>query len=296
MSTIAIKIYDWEASLAPGLGGNLFRLAWRGRELLRTPPSLAELAKKPIVYGIPVLFPPGRIDGGKFTFDGRDYYLPINEPERNTHLHGLVFSRPWEVTTYAADRVTLQVTYGETDPEFAGFPFAFVLQLEYGFAADRVIQTLTVQNCGLRPMPCGVGFHTVFAAPEKLRVWALDYRWEIPWPRCLATGKKLPWDTFDPRDWFSPGALDFSRQFPALPGVHSALLDYGGFTLCYQVDPLFRQWYLWNDHPQSGFIAVEPNSNVSGGFNLPLPSHETGIFAVEPGATVRLQSQFILRH
>ena len=294
MSIINIKAFDWEASLAPEYGGNLFRLAWRGRELLRTPPSSAALRETPSVYGIPIQFPPGRIDGGKFDFEGNHYQLPINEPERGNHLHGLVLSAQWSLLAQSASRVRIGIRYGKESPEFSGFPFDFELILEYRFTPNEVIQTLEVRNCGKLPMPCGIGFHPIFIAPQRLRVDALNWRWEILQPRLLATGKKLPWDSFDPRNWFHYSELNFSRQFPATPGIHAAQLDYGDFELRYEVDPRFHNWYLWNDHPQSGFIAIEPNSNVSGGFNLPLPHCETGVFSINPGENIVLKSQLVI--
>ena len=36
---IAYSVFDWKAELAPEFGGNLYRLAWRNHEMLRTPPE-----------------------------------------------------------------------------------------------------------------------------------------------------------------------------------------------------------------------------------------------------------------
>ncbi len=289
---LEFAVYDWTASAAPEYGGNLFRLAWRGNELLRTPERPEILAENPEVYGIPVLFPPGRIDGGRFLFDGRECRLPVNEPERGNHLHGLALRRAWRVAAAGPDRLRMELEFGPGDPEYAGFPFAFTLALEYRFRPDRLEQRLTVRNRGERRMPCAAGFHTVFRAPRRLRVEAGPERWEIPWPRCLATGRKLAWDSFDPRGWFGPDALLKSCQFPAPPGPHRAELDYGDFRLRYRVDGRFRQWYLWSREPGSGFIAVEPMCCVSGGFQLPeLPPEESGIFALAPGAECVFDSE-----
>ena len=60
----------FQAKNGPGIGGNVISLRHLagGRKLLREPAKLQELAKIPEQFGLSVLFPPNRIDGGKFTF------------------------------------------------------------------------------------------------------------------------------------------------------------------------------------------------------------------------------------
>lgn len=49
------------------------------------------------LYGIPLLFPGNRTKMGEFQFDGKMYRLPLNEPERGNHIHGLMFDAPFTV-------------------------------------------------------------------------------------------------------------------------------------------------------------------------------------------------------
>ena len=291
---IGYSVFDWEAELAPEFGGNLYRLAWRGNELLRTPPEPGVLRTEPELYGIPVLFPPGRIDGGEFTFNGGRYRLPLNEPARNNHLHGLALRAAWKVTVQEAERICLDWSFGPEQPEYAGFPFAFELALEYRFRPECVEQEFTIRNRGTIPMPCAAGFHTVFRAPRRACIDGTDCCWEIPPPRFLPNGRTLPWDGFDPRNWFEPQELPRGRQFPATPGVHSARLAYGDFELCYEVDARYRQWCIWNRDPESGFLAVEPMTCVGDALSMPNPWEETGLFALAPGEECRLRSRLIL--
>ncbi|WP_062234504.1 aldose 1-epimerase [Fictibacillus sp. FJAT-27399] len=64
-----------EVVLVPKWGSNLISLKWKkgNLELLRTPSTKEEYISKPYLYGIPILFPPNRIDRGEFTYNQKTY-------------------------------------------------------------------------------------------------------------------------------------------------------------------------------------------------------------------------------
>lgn len=76
---LSFGICGYEALIIPGLGANIIRLRNNvmGVDLLRTPYSYDTLTKSPLVYGMPVLFPPNRIKGGVFAACNNTYELPI---------------------------------------------------------------------------------------------------------------------------------------------------------------------------------------------------------------------------
>ena len=50
---------------------------------------------------------PNRLGGGAYVFGGTSATVPLNEPERNNAIHGLVRWREWRPTAVAPDSVTL---------------------------------------------------------------------------------------------------------------------------------------------------------------------------------------------
>src|SRR5262245_30565633 len=66
---------------------------------------------RPTRSGIPILFPfPNRIRAGRFSWKGRDYQLPLNDPTARNAIHGFVCQRPWRVVARGADEREAWVT------------------------------------------------------------------------------------------------------------------------------------------------------------------------------------------
>lgn len=94
-----------EAILVPSWGSNLISLKWKpaGMHLLKTPETKEEYHANPCLFGIPVLFPPNRIDHGTFTYEGKTYSLPINEKPLQNHLHGFLYDKAWTLAKAEAE-------------------------------------------------------------------------------------------------------------------------------------------------------------------------------------------------
>ena len=127
-------------------------------------------------------------------------------------------------------------------------------------------QSLTAINAGTAALPCGAGFHSVFNTPERARITASPWYWEILRPRYLVSGRQLLWDRFNPSEWFDPArhVISFHTRLEtgSLDGkpFRGAILDYGVKTVLYEVDQSYRYWYLWNQDPRYGFFCPEPMS------------------------------------
>ncbi|OZM73956.1 aldose epimerase [Amycolatopsis antarctica] len=103
---------------------------------------------------------PNRIEGGKYTFEGEEYQVPINEPDRGTALHGLLSFVEWQPVRHRKDSVVLEA---QQHPNY-GYPFHLVFRIEFSLDRNGVRSTLTARNVGSGPAPFGTANHTYIAA------------------------------------------------------------------------------------------------------------------------------------
>jgi aldose 1-epimerase len=102
---------------------------------------------------------PNRITDGRYTFDGVEYELPINERGRSTAIHGLVRWASWTPTARSDSSVTLTHTL---HPQ-PGYPFALAFEVTYELDDDGLRVTTRAENVGDRPCPFGLGHHPYIA-------------------------------------------------------------------------------------------------------------------------------------
>jgi len=293
----------WEAEIVVSNNSNLIRLRHvpTGTEVFRTPETLADLRRTPECYGIPLLAPPGRIDGGRFRWNGRDYTLPLNEPGRNCHLHGLLRGKPWTLVRTAEQRDTAEVTtaieFGPSNPDFAGFPFQFWIEQTYEFGPGGVRQETRLKNTGIDPFPFGIGYHTTFRFPaesaDRYRVMATtgEFRWELSDQRKLPTGKRL---RLTPEEQLNvPGGLKIGNR--AIGGMLCELTTRDGFRgvilespesrITYEIGEGYHLMSQWNDGGGKGFLCLEPQNWMPNAPNLDLPPEVTGFRILAPNET-----------
>jgi aldose 1-epimerase len=134
------------------VGGGLRSYVAAGRELLDGY-GAGELCTS--AHG-QVLIPwPNRIDGGCYEFDGRSHQLPIDKPDEQTAVHGLVRWAAWEVGERRANSVVMQRLLHPRP----GYPFALALSIEYVLAGSGLTVTTTATNVGDEACPYACGVH-----------------------------------------------------------------------------------------------------------------------------------------
>lgn len=101
-----------------------------------------------------------RIDQGRYTFGGEELQVPINEPERQAALHGLLGFTEWTPVEHRSDRVVLEHLL---HPHY-GYPFMLALRIEFSLEGGGFRSTLTARNVGDRDAPFGTANHTYLAA------------------------------------------------------------------------------------------------------------------------------------
>jgi aldose 1-epimerase len=288
------------ATVVPAWGGRVVSLYSKraGLELLREPASAAAYHEAPLVYGVPVLFPPNRIEGGTFTFEGRTYEFERNEAGGLNHIHGLVQSRAWDVAR-AAEAEAVLVFDGRAHPDvMAQFPHPFRLEMTLRLRGATLDQTVKVSNESDASFPWGLGYHTTFrfpfgpaSSPSGCTVTApLKRRWELNGSlptgrlvedeRCEALRRSMP---------FAGVAIDdlFIRD-ETLPNAVTLADRDAGVEVEYRADPEFLQWILHNGDGTGGYLCPEPYTCVTNAFNLDLPADVTGLLVLAPGESREL--------
>ena len=149
--------------------------------------------------GIPILFPwPGRIAGARFTFKGREYRLPVNEPARGHSIHGFACERAFRVTRRGPYFVTAILDSSDYSDLSSIWPWPFVLEIDYEVGNGLRLKA-RITNTGDSVMPFGFGAHPYFHAPlnpkgtrdAMLIQLDADARWPLD-ARLIPTGATEP--------------------------------------------------------------------------------------------------------
>lgn len=173
-------------SIIPEFGALLRRLVLRrGRDLLAliNAPESPQALLADESYASALLYPfPSRIRHGIYHFDGEDYALPMNEPNRDNALHGLVHGKPFSVISQeTTDTYARLVVRHDYEGEITGYPFPFALTITYELiqanqlpfgntTTDRMCAlrvSYSALNTGTRSCPAAFGWHPYFTFSDE---------------------------------------------------------------------------------------------------------------------------------
>jgi aldose 1-epimerase len=307
----------YEAAALPNVGANLiaFRDTVQGYSILREP-TLDEMGgfrERPIVHGIPLLFPPNRYEDGTFIWNGRTYTFPVNEESTGNHLHGFLHDAAWSIDDYGVaateSYAQFSITIDESHSIFEYLPHRFTLRLRYSLSDNGLLQHVMVTNDGEEAMPCMIAFHTTINAPFVPGSTADDYtftmttgkRWELS-SRMLPTGSHQPlleeevaMQTTGVSPFWQP--MDNHYTSATRDGRNKMELtdNRAGVTLVYDVGTAYKQWMIWNNKATPGFFCPEPQLNLVNAPNVDLPAEDIGLVTLEPGGIWESTSRLYLR-
>lgn len=301
---------ELEMILVPGWGSNVVSLKSRVKnvELLRVPRSAEQYEEIPVLYGIPILFPPNRIEDGTFTFEGTTYHFNLNEPETNNHSHGLLFEEEWELIAVKQEggRLILITEFDSVNYPQAmeQFPHHFVVRMTYQLEESTLRKTAAVFNKGNSPFPWGLGYHTTFNFPFRngdslsncTFSLTADKRWELN-SRFLPTGtlQEIEYGRQLNEGMSLEGcSLDDAFLSSVVHGGDSnqvVLVDRNvGIKLVYACDDHFKHWVIYNDDGKQGYVCPEPYTWVTNAPNLSMDRQITGVQVLQPGEETTVSS------
>ena len=98
---------------------------------------------------------PNRLHDGRYTWDGEAHRVPINEPDQQNAVHGLVRWAAWAAEQTSASAATMSFVLW---PQPA-YPFTLGLEVDYALGEDGLSVTTRATNLGDTDAPYGCGAH-----------------------------------------------------------------------------------------------------------------------------------------
>lgn len=273
---ITLSAGNWFMEIAPHLGGNITVLRYNGRDVLRPLKDESEIEINPYLQGAPILLPANRTYLGKFSFEGRDYTLPITEPRTNSHLHGTVHRRRFELVSASDSRVILKyVNRGEC------YPFDFEMLVTYSIDENGCYQEYKITNVDTKNMPYTFCLHTTFVEPENF-TFPIKSRQEHD-SIDIPTGRYVPLTEQELR--YVSGSP--SRDVNVCGYYEACGKRVTADDIAYTVSDNFDHWITYNARGKGGFLCLEPQAGKVNGLNI-----DDGHKILVPGEDVVYKTAF----
>ncbi len=238
-------------------GAHILSLTYDGRPVYVPLESEEQLLANRFLHGSPLLLPANRTVDGKFSFEGKDYMLPINERFNNCHLHGELYLHRFRLLRHEADCVEFAYeNIGES------YPFPFRLRVQYAVSETACTQRYYLENSGETAMPYTFALHTTFARPARFSV-PLGLATPRNEQTYLPIGEDVPLNAKQCE--YKNG---YTLKGEKITGYYTACghtVTVGDFV--YTVSDNFDHWVLYGD--ESGeFVCIEPQRGAVNGLNL----------------------------
>ncbi|MBQ8416775.1 MAG: aldose 1-epimerase [Clostridia bacterium] len=280
------------ADISSRLGGICYRLVHSvtGADLLRTPKDEAHLLENVYLFGNPPLFPPNRILGGRFVFEGKEYLLPLNEPSTGCHIHGALYKMPFVIEKLEESRVRL--VFEEKAGEYICFPHAFLFVREYLLDENGLLERDTVTNLSPSVMPFMLAYHTTFnipfingSAPWEHRIRLDTGREELRTEKFIPTGEFR--DVGEREEKFRCGEyVPFGEHLSAFYEASGEMVMRdvnSGVELFYDADREAFPYRMLFQTVEGSFFVCEPQTTAIDCFHLPPAKGDYGLVRISPG-------------
>jgi aldose 1-epimerase len=251
------------AVVIPAAGGRLHQLSIRDGDgwlsLLHAPADPRRALADPTGWSSYVMAPwPNRIDGGRFTFEGRLYEVPVNNGGHA--LHGRTLFQRWAVESRSSAACRLSVDID------AGWPFRARAVQEITLRDDGIDQRVEIRAERDR-FPAGVGWHPWFRRDVRPGV---EPRAFVDADRVYETHEMIP------TGWLKPATGDLDLR--GNPPLGSRRLDacyrhprgdlrirWGDIELAMRSSPNVTHAVVYTP-PHA--VCVEPQTAAIDAFNL----------------------------
>lgn len=316
---IELKAGGYLAWIAPGIGSNVIRLRDETNDIeifrFHKETSIEEIKQSPEVYGLPSLYLPNRLNGGRLKTTDALYSLPVNEKDLGNFIHGFLHKRPYAVIEVTATEhraiARTEYLYDENDDYYQYLPIKFKAEFTFTLSEKGLEYAFTMTNLSSVQMPYGVCTHTTMMGPftsdgrgEDMRLYVpIGEKWQLN-DRCLPTGVFMPLDNHDRQ--YLTGSMVPVKQIINNDVYYAEMGDiddkpfYGivatdlasGKEIRYEVSQDYKFWVIWNDWGEKGYFCPEPMTWIIDAPNLPLAPEDTGYTELAPGESKTVTQHF----
>lgn len=299
MSVITIRDGRSQAEIAVHRGFNCFRfqtsVGERTVDVLAAQDGFENGEGQPSHSGIPILFPfPNRIREGKYTWEGREYQMPLSPGHPNT-IHGFCYNRPWRVVEQGDDFVVGRFQLSVDGLSLLEYwPSDFIIDVRYAVAGAKLLMGVKVKNPGDQPLPWGFGTHAYFRLPlgtesssEQCTIQApASEEWVLE--DCLPTGERRP--VGNSNDLRQGVRLDGRKLDDVMTGLSSThgqietvITDAdAGLRVRQRFPDDFRELVVFTP-PWMTAVCMEPYTCVTDAINLQPRGVDAGWRSLGPG-------------
>lgn len=289
---IILKAYSQELHILPHIGAAIaaYRVNHKGQSYDFLRPATAQAIEQGVISEMSsFLMAPwaGRIQYGKFTYQGKTIYYPSRIEGFEHSMHGFTRDLPWRVLNQTEHSLRLCFTHHANHD----WPFSFEIVQSYTLTERGLCIDVEAQNIGASDMPFSMGHHPFFPADEHTKVyanvrqaWFSDealmptYLADHPMVTRLAEGypvKDAAWDTI---------FTDWDRK---------AVVQWENRRLTYRATAPMDFFVLYNPAGETWFCA-EPFGNITDSFNLRDKFARKDIGGLDLAAGEKIKTQFCL--
>lgn len=263
----------FSCKIVPAFGGSLQELVVNDKTIIEGVTTDKEgLKKYRQMCNSAILFPfPNRIKHGTYSFENKTHSLPVNEPANKNAIHGIVYTKSFEVLSHSDNSLRLQYMH----PGSAGFPFPFSIEIKYSLSVEEIQIAISIRNTGDTSFPFGLGWHPYFATEDqkatRLR-FSSDTIYEVDEQMIPVRSKENEFKEFQLDRTEIDNAFHLTNLEVKLNGPH--------YNLHLRLpDESYLQLFT-PDHRRS--VAIEPISCIADAFN-----NRIGLKVLEPGNTFK---------
>ena len=287
-----------------------WRIQVKGKNLVRSSPTLADFQARPGFNGMPLLAPfANRLDETAFYANGKKYNFDLELGNVRGPIPSTGFvngSKAWQLVEYKADGksawVTCRLDFYKNPQFIKQFPFAHTITMTYRVADGALEVRTRLDNLSNEPMPVVIGYHPIFELPDGNRNdWTVSADAKTHWieiPQRLPTGETQPIEKFFGADRTAIqlgkyALIDdvFTDLVRDANGRATMKLMHGGKELHVSLGPKYKTVLMWST-PLGGGGGGGRGGGRGGaapaGGGAPPPPAPSGPFPVDTAQGVKV--------